>query len=558
MKKLAFWSALSILFFSACTDNLEETVFASCEDTATTRVITPEVSPLFNWDDTISISLFNVPGSVTLPWYSTASTSIPDFILENYKAADGWKLVYNTCSPSNIVQDDKYYLIFYNIFSGKLRCYVYNKNDVTSGDMTFWQLAFNNTTSLLNDLTPITPHGTTPSGETQILTSNLSFLPTKALSRGWNAFEVDFLNYDPNMKNRSIAMSISPYDIDVSQLEFNGNINLSSEGTMVTTTTITSLSVPGFLTKGVSLLGDSAKVAFDRFIDKGKSNDIRSIWGSAVAGIVKAGGNFLVNKFFGRPKTQTITSNSDIKISTNGTFYGEGEITSQQQSNISPLSHLMLPGSNPTPEDVLLPSYNEPLGVWYLKEQPKITGTTQRLFHNQSKDEKGYYTGYLAMSSISKLDESSIKVVINPAILPFIEKYEVSAKLIIQTKTPPSLTRKIQVFLDDLRYRTWLTYTPYTYGKEYYSTADSLYTLMPTNAGEFIGYAIAGVKKLHLPQKGYDLLCGPYPYRPMLPQGDKLVRVSVTIYPKAPYNSDPFVSTRTFKPVFDFPSGTSE
>ena len=162
------------------------------------------------------------------------------------------------------------------------------------------------------------------------------------------------------------------------------------------------------------------------------------------------------------------------------------------------------------------------------------------------------------MSSISKLDESSIKVVINPAILPFIEKYEVSAKLIIQTKTPPSLTRKIQVFLDDLRYRTWLTYTPYTYGKEYYSTADSLYTLMPTNAGEFIGYAIAGVKKLHLPQKGYDLLCGPYPYRPMLPQGDKLVRVSVTIYPKAPYNSDPFVSTRTFKPVFDFPSGTSE
>ena len=97
---------------------------------------------------------------------------------------------------------------------------------------------------------------------------------------------------------------------------------------------------------------------------------------------------FLVNKFFGRPKTQTITSNSDIKISTNGTFYGEGEITSQQQSNISPLSHLMLPGSNPTPEDVLLPSYNEPLGVWYLEEQPKITGTAQRLLHNQSRTKK--------------------------------------------------------------------------------------------------------------------------------------------------------------------------
>lgn len=148
-----------------------------------TRAIVSEVSPMLNWDDTTHVSLFNVPGNVVLP-YSTATTGIPSFILDSYKESDGWKLVYNTCSPSGMVQDDKYYLIFYNIFSGKLRGYVYNKNDVTSGDMTFWQLTFNNETTLLNDLAPNTTPGTVPTDEREMLVSNLSVNPTKALSRG--------------------------------------------------------------------------------------------------------------------------------------------------------------------------------------------------------------------------------------------------------------------------------------------------------------------------------------------------------------------------------------
>ena len=115
------------------------------------------------------------------------------------------------------MQDGKYYLIFYNIFSGRLRGYVYNKN-VTSGDITFGQLTFDNQTTLLNDLTPNTTPGTIPVDERILSVSNLSVNPTKASSRGWNAFEADLLTYDPNMSNKNITLTVNAYDGSLSRM----------------------------------------------------------------------------------------------------------------------------------------------------------------------------------------------------------------------------------------------------------------------------------------------------------------------------------------------------
>lgn len=120
------------------------------------RVSTVTTSPTFDWESSSSISLVNVNENVILPWYSGAIANIPSYILKDYTVADGWKMVYNTCSPSANAQDDKYYLLFYNIFSGKLRGFVYNKNNVTSGSDTYWQFTFNEGTALLNDISDLT------------------------------------------------------------------------------------------------------------------------------------------------------------------------------------------------------------------------------------------------------------------------------------------------------------------------------------------------------------------------------------------------------------------
>lgn len=112
MRKIVLLYFLMSLLIS-CSDNSEE-LFMQPQK-IDTRAVVSEVSPYFNWEDTTLISLWNINGPVVLPWYSSAAANIPSFILEDYKAADGWEMVYNTCSPSSVMQDDKYYLIFYNI-----------------------------------------------------------------------------------------------------------------------------------------------------------------------------------------------------------------------------------------------------------------------------------------------------------------------------------------------------------------------------------------------------------------------------------------------------------
>lgn len=551
MKKLLFWSAVSILFLFSCNDSLEESVFTPGENASMTRAIVSEVSPMLNWDDTTHVSLFNVPGNVVLPWYSTATTGIPSFILDSYKESDGWKLVYNTCSPSGMVQDDKYYLIFYNIFSGKLRGYVYNKNDVTSGDMTFWQLTFNNETTLLNDLAPNTTPGTVPTDEREMLVSNLSVNPTKALSRGWNAFEADFLTYDPNMGNKNIGMTISAYDVNRSQIKLTGNINLESSGTMLTTTTINSLSVPNILTKEVSLLGEAAKTEFEEMFEDKEEPETRSLLSGTVAEIVMAGGNFLVNKFFGRPTTQTIKSDSEIKISTNGKIEANGIITSQQQSNISPLSRLMLPGSNPTPEDIFLPSYDEPLGVWYLADAPVVKHAAWSNFYPISmRPENGMFTGLYGIRDRYGLDESSINVVLNPAITPFIEKYEVSSQLLEIRKIGhvPSRTAQVPIIVDGVG-RGGVTYYPLWFDSEYYSAEDSILT-RTANSNVFITNNPISPYGFTIPIETYGSIINKKTQSVFKTLNGAVVRVSVTLYPKEPYNTDPIVTTRTFVPTF--------
>lgn len=559
MKRIPLLIACAMLA-AACTDTIDE-VLEQPQHSATTRAVTAETSPYFNWEDTTNISLVNVNGSVVLPWYSTATANIPSFILTDYKAADGWKMVYNTCSPSSVVQDDKYYLIFYNIFSGKLRGFVYNKNDVTAGSTTYWQFTFDNGTSLLNDIDNITLPGNEITTNREMMVTGLANTETKSLNRGWNAFEADFLVYDPTIADKNITMSISAYDVTSQNVSITGDVDLSSNGTMVTTTNISNLQNSGTSNKGVSLLGGKAEEKFNKIFD-GKQDATRGLLGSVVGSIVKAGGNFLVKKFFGRNSTQTITSNSDIKIQTTGAITLEGNITSQQQSNVSPISRLMLPGSNPTPQDVFLPSYNEPLGVWSLTSAPVVTATSYDWMYpilNYTSDinalglgiNTNEMTGVMGRRTVYKLTNCSVQI--NPAIQDCIEKSTTEIKLVYEEKTEgrePTYTMPVP------HSAVGETYNTIVYTNKFVSKQDSLCVLSSnTGYGSLAGqYIDPNARLVTMPRKE----AGPY-----ISTGVKrsttafdnwahniYVRVSVTLYPKAPYDTTPIITTRTFKPTF--------
>ena len=515
------------------------------------RVSTVTTSPTFDWESSSSISLVNVNENVILPWYSGAIANIPSYILKDYTVADGWKMVYNTCSPSANAQDDKYYLLFYNIFSGKLRGFVYNKNNVTSGSDTYWQFTFNEGTALLNDISDLTLPANEITDNREMLVFNITNTPTKALSRGWNSFEADLLVYDPSSASKNIAFSLSAFDIKYENLVINGESYSQSVGTMITTTNVTTLKTPDALNKGVNYLADKAQKKFEKIFDENTNS--RGLLSSTVGSIIKAGGNFLVKKFFGRQSTSTTTNTSDIKIQTTSKINLKGAITSQQQSNISPISQLMLPGTTPTPQDVFLPSYNNLLGVWNVSSAPKVTATSYDWMYpilspSSRNTVPNKMTGNMGIRTVYELTDCPVQI--NPAIQDYIDKYEVSTKLLYIKEGVGNRPNQIINVPNSQVGETYYRMVP---EYEFYSKQDSLYVLSSNSVFSRIiiqnlDYGI--VEKTHAEARPY-ITTGVKRNDIWWTDSDKVyVKVTVTLYPKEPYNTTPIVTTRTFEPVF--------
>lgn len=99
---------------TSCTKELLPDPDVPGRSSVVTRTITPRTNPYIDWEDTTKINIVG-HGLVTLPWYSGAQGSIPDYILQDYKRADGWELLYNFCSDEQEnALGNKNYLIFYN------------------------------------------------------------------------------------------------------------------------------------------------------------------------------------------------------------------------------------------------------------------------------------------------------------------------------------------------------------------------------------------------------------------------------------------------------------
>lgn len=563
MKKTSLLAMLLIVLI-ACTDNSEEFIPVNMvKHDAGTRVVSPETSPYFNWEDIGFIPLIGMQGTVTLPWYSGATTSIPECILKDYKAADGWKMVYNFCTDSDNLQEGKYYLMFYNIFSGRLRTFIYNNNDVTNANTTLWKLSFNNKTTLLNDLSAISYPQDTITEQKEVYVTNITKTSVKSLTRGWNSFDVDFLMYDKDLANKNIAMNIDLYDTQQSQIKLAGNITMESEGTMVTVTKTETTSEPKALKKAVEFVGKGAEKFFTNLFDNEGESSSSSVStkgigaGALIAGaatsIIKKGGNLLVKKFSSKKSETVSTSTSDIKITSNGTVQIEGNITNQQQTNILPLSRLMIPGSKPTIEDIVLPSYNEPIGVWNLKTTPVIRPSlyVYRELIKVGDIDITWVKCNLYTRRFAGLDPSSTEVIINPTVLPYLEKYTVDLKLLIKEKKSynPSIefvhNFPIGLFADVL----------------YFSESDTLRVLEPRIRNNIYAYGqiTNDEKGIPIQKTVYEnQFKGAYGWRKLF-SGNILsgymknieVKVTVTLYPKAPFNTTPYVTTRTFIPKYN-------
>lgn len=540
MKNIIHILILLSVTLIACNDDMFNIPTISNEgdgNLVATRAIIQTTSPVFDWEDNTSIALFGYR-NVILPWYNAADANIPSEILEDYKKEDGWELVYNLCTESAAATYGKYYLIFYNKLRGILRVFYYDIYDVTTANTTFWQLSFTKPTSMLNSI----GHFTTPMNTNNtfnVYTTNISSVDSKGISRGWNCFEVE-LCYDPNSSSVAQKMGIRSYDVTQGKITTTGSLQLDSEGTIVSTGTAPRFPVlSNMIDAGVSGFGKELGKFVHNKLDSAKmspliSTPISEIVSTGGEGLIKSGINFLFGSFLTKKTTTTQT----LKVRTTGQIKTEGGFTINSNTNINPLVSLVSPGSQVESTDYFLPSYNEPLGVWNLAEAPVIKFSSGAIWSKYS-DEKTYNYTRIVWTN-------PVKVSVNPAAMTCFSKYEVTYRLMYYKR-----------FGGDYQWGKEMFFNDYNYTNS---------SFVPSIVGTEVCNDDGGNVFWDKPQYSYKEISG-HPYLAEdysrhrkevwfldnipIENPNYVIKVMVTFYPKAPYNTTPIVSSRTYIPKYE-------
>ncbi|SBW07444.1 hypothetical protein KL86DYS2_13165 [uncultured Dysgonomonas sp.] len=545
-----------LFLFCSCQEEsiLENKIEAG--DTNGLKSTTIHTSISFDWESEPKINLIGYANNILLPWYNGAETQLPFDILKDYKSSDGWVMFYNYCTDAAEAKVGKYYLSFYNIFTGVMRVYYYNTYNVTGASTTFWTVKLENASSLLNSSGYFTnPYSVKPT-KPEYYTSNITTNQAKAITRGWNCFDVEF-TYDPDfdLRRYNQHMNIGAYDVTTSEVKLDGDVTLSSEGTIISTTSNTS-TTQTILNSSVAAAGSSAGTLIKNKLTKDANGNttknffpnlgaaaISSIADGGVSEFVKYGLNLVFGSFLGGGSKET---KEVINLKTTGSFRVTGTINTPSSSNILGLSQLLLPGAQSSSSDFFYPSYNQTFGAWNLSKSPVMKYSDETIYFRYKSSGGGTASPYTVVRSFS-LDLNSIDVKLNPSISDKIEKYTVKTDLVYYKRfrgdydlssVLPNLSHEGQnvsgecIYKDDTKQNeteiilnpsfNLLSIPNVVYGEDWSS---SRVEVICKRGGA-------------IPAKG----C--------------VVKVTVTLYPKAPYNTSPIVMTRSYLPEYQKTVGT--
>ncbi|MBS7155215.1 MAG: hypothetical protein ACLTZT_04135 [Butyricimonas faecalis] len=557
-----------VYLFVSC--NFHETLIQNedkIEQNLLSRSISPMISPVFEWWDTTSISLLGINSPVTLPWYNGASTQIPSYMLHNYRPEDGWEMVYNYCINTSPGEIGKNYIIFYNKLTGILRVFYYNNNNVTSASTTFWGINVSQTTSLLNAAGGFSLPMSIRFNNPTIYVTNLTSVPSKSVSLGWNCFDIE-LAYDDKLNNKETHFNIGIYNVNKENLKLDGDIQLETDGTIVTHLPS---QYPGWVNNTSKTVGSSAKDYVGKLLKKtslGKT--ATNIITGGVSSLVSSGAKWFLSSLVGKRDN---TYNSDVQLTTKGTVNISGNIESLNTPNILPLANNPLPGCVKNSNDSFLPSYDKPLGVWGVEKLPKIHVYPKTLWGLSNNTPHSQYNKYelynFHQEELYYFYPDSLKIKINPAVLELIEHYDTEIRCIFEGKNKNPQYYNPFCLNDFSPNENWC-YGMKGSDEQFYTDTSIMVFDGPLHLWGKIGY-IRGFVSCGTEGWGglterqfYDLYDGILGHPPIIPgipvstgtpgmrSGKFHYKVTITLYPKSPYDTTPIVLMRTFLPEYDY------
>ena len=495
-------------------------------------------------------------------------------------------MLYNFCSPSDYAEVGKYYLVFYNIFTGVLRTFYYNPYDVTDASTTFWHFHSNRGANLFSGWGQLTltniqldsiPTSRLLLEPADLIVSNLSQSPVKSLSRGWNLFDVDMSVYDPSLADGGpLYFSIYTHELKEFNEKLRGSLSLESSGTIMQQMPQSNNSV----SKAVNMVTAVGNTALDYIAAKkneGTNKQPSDSRGVSWIDLTKEGLSLLKKLFV---RETSVPLNFDINVTTNGSFDAESTTITEQQSNIAPISRLLIPGTPANAETTFLPSYEDALGVWNLKKAPVIRfvafsveqpGTKQEGLPSPGGGETTINPDR-PIVGVEPIDPGNTGInppgIVDPSLgtpnygrMP--RKYQVQIAVMDTISTDDlDINPAVVQSLDSIKVEAFpvekcpLEFVPRNSAKNY-----SYYSITYTDNRYVV---CSDTTSTYVEWKGYSAFTNhtecnnsfyipeyKFKYTAFTMLHDVEVRVVVTLYPKASeFNSAPIKMVRTYTPVF--------
>ena len=575
MRRFFIFTTFFIILFASCDQQEDLTAIATLDDVGSENLkISKEINNSFDWEKN---NFVTVNGKkIILPWYSGAKGNIPYSILSDYKKVDGWEMVYNFLTEKN--EENLNTIIFYNKFKGIIRVFYYNEKSPTTGAATFakFDLSSSNVkilnSSNSSDIFCLTAED---AGVREVYTSNITNLPTKAISAGWNCFELE-LAYDPFLTNATKGLfSLNYYDQVLSKIYISGKSTTTGQIKDLVTTSSNpwgNIADNIFGSMANATGAEAEKLLFPKKVDTTKTlvnaevkvvPVVGAVIGAAVSSIVSNGISYLTKKWTSSwSKSEKVYKTLDVTMESN--FKLEGSINSNISSSGTSIQNLKIPGaSNEVSELTIIPAYDNSLGVWTItKAKPILVGDhilkTLKVITGEYSKDPNFANEEIEFFLENQLvvDKSSVvygkqDIVLNPATLSCISDYTVKSEIMIAHKIsdPNSgmITHEIVPFVNNI--------DDYVFGLNG----------VINNSSARIKYAntyIYGNKHIMTNSRAQELIkdaeraaisWNPVDYKKE--NSFFVIKITVDLYPKAPYNEKDVISTtKTFKtPIQYFP-----
>jgi hypothetical protein len=431
MRTVIFISVLMISTFSSCDNELSKPKQVTVEIQNSQNAIMPYN---FDWEDPNLNWMPYPPGQplITVPWVGQGSLYgiISDDVLADRKKSDGWKLVYNTFSPTELSKNP--FFMLYNEYRGLLRVYQYVNDLGTFAQSTYMQDGIFNSNLNVKLLNFADKEIVNASSNIQRVdrVQPKPFNDSPLANNKWYFLQYEMAydsNITPTTSPNPPQLSFYVNSINISQISLGGSIEGTIKGTIGGTSSNGSnfwdLATPGLKslgTAGLSAIGVQAisnntidattganKLGVNNEIWKGVKKGLDGALSGAVNNIPGQIINVLSAIILGNGSTgQTANLTLNANLQVDGTQVGKGSLPSQPVSFYIPGS-IAQNSSGGYNFQGYAPLYNKSLGIFNLTTKPTI---------QISKTRSNLYGGLLAYTTSYTIKSGTLNFQWNPVV----------------------------------------------------------------------------------------------------------------------------------------------